>query len=202
VDVALTEACFSLLESAVPEYSLGGQNREPQGSTIGANVPSNIFRSRDDRWVVIAANVDNVFRKLMAAIGRPELSEDPRFVTHAARTAHKDEIEAVIAEWVGARDATEIDRLLAEAGVPCGPVNRISDLFEDPQFRARGMLVEMHDPTLGDFVAPGVVPKLSATPGQIEWSGPPPGAHNQEIYGGLLGLGDAEMEALAGEGIV
>jgi formyl-CoA transferase len=202
VDVALTEACFALLESAVPEYALTHEDREPQGSTIGASVPSNIFRSSDDRWVVIAANVDGLFRRLMTALGRPELSDVPRFATHSARTAHKDEIEAIIAAWARTLEADEIDRLLADAGVPCGPVNRVSDIFAEPQFHARDMLVPMHDPTLGDYVAPGVVPKLSATPGKIDWAGPEPGSHNHEVYGGLLGLGDGDLAELAAEKIV
>jgi formyl-CoA transferase len=202
VDVALTEAAFSLLESAVPEYDLTGADREPQGSTIGANVPSNIFCTRDGRWVVIAANMEGVFRRLMTVIGRPELADDERFSTHAGRTAGKDELEGAIGEWARTLDADEIDRRLADAGVPCGPVNRISDIFRDRQFRARDMLVEMHDEELGDYVAPGVVPKLSATPGRLRWSGPPPGAHNREVYGDVLGLDDGELSVLAREGIV
>jgi succinyl-CoA---D-citramalate CoA-transferase len=202
VDVALSEAAFAMLESAVPEYALTGHDREPQGPTIGANVPSNIFRSRDERWVVIAANVDALFRKLMTTIGAPELADDPRYATHAARTAHKDALEALIAAWAVERDADEIDRVLAEAGIPSGPVNRISDIFRDEQFREREMLVELDDPEIGRYVAPGIVPKLSATPGRIDWSGPPPGAHNAEVYGDLLGLSDDRRAALAADGIV
>jgi formyl-CoA transferase len=203
VDVALTEACFALLESAVPEYDLTGVDREPQGSRIASNVPSNVFRSRDERWVVIAANVDTLFRRLTAVIGRPELADDERFANHAARSANRDEIEGIIAAWASERDAQEIDRLLDEAGVPCGPVNRISDIFADPQFRARDMLVPMHDEQLGDFVGPGVVPKLSATPGQVRWSGPPrPGTHNDAVYGDLLGLSEDERAQLAQERVI
>jgi crotonobetainyl-CoA:carnitine CoA-transferase CaiB-like acyl-CoA transferase len=201
VDVALTEACFSLLESAVPEYDLERVDREPQGSTIGANVPSNIFRSRDGRWVVIAANVDAVFRRLMQAIGEPSLADDPRFITHADRSAHKDEIEAVIAEWARANDAAEIDRVLDQAGVPCGPVNRVSDIFADPQFRARDMLIEIDDPVVGRYTAPGVAPKLSATPGRVNWAGPTPGEHNAEVYE-LIGVGPEALATLAAEAIV
>ena len=201
VDVALTEACFSLLESAVPEYDLVGVDREPQGSTIGANVPSNIFRSRDGRWVVIAANVDAVFRRLMEAIGVPELADDPRFATHSARSANKDELEAVIAAWAGSLDADEIDRRLEAAGVPSGPVNRISDIFTDPQFRAREMLIDVDDPAIGSYVAPGVVPKLSTTPGTVEWAGPASGTHNREVFG-LVGVDEDGLDALSAEGVV
>ena len=202
VDVALTEACFALLESAVPEYDLVGADREPQGSTIGSNVPSNIFKSRDGRWMVIAANVDTLFRKLMVVIERPDLAIDPRFRTHAGRTAGKEEIEGVISAWAAIHDAAEIDRQLADAGVPCGPVNRISDIFKDPQFRARRMLVEMHDDEVGDFVAPGIVPKLSATPGGLKWAGPRPGAHNREVFADLLGLDEDAIAGLEQEGVL
>lgn len=201
VDVALTEACFALLESAVPEYDLEGVDREPQGPTIGANVPSNIFRSRDGRWVVIAANVDAVFRRLMGALGRPSLADDERFATHAARSAHKRELEDVIAAWAETLDAAELDRVLDAAGVPCGPVNRVSDIFADPQFRAREMLIAVDDPVIGRYTAPGVVPKLSATPGRVRWAGPEPGAHNREVFG-RIGIGADELAALASEGVV
>ena len=201
VDVALTEACFSLLESAVPEFDLLGIDREPQGSTIGSAVPSNIFCTRDGRWVVIAANVGPVFRKLMDAMGVPELADDPRFATHAARSAHQSELEAVISTWAGSLDAAEIDRQLEAAGVPTGPVNRISDIFADPQFREREMLIDVDDPVIGSYRAPGVVPKLSATPGAVNWAGPAPGTHNDEVFG-LVGVDRERLDALADEGIV
>lgn len=201
VDVALTEACFSLLESAVPEFDRTGRDRQPQGSTIGANVPSNIFRSADGRWMVVAANVDSVFRKLMDAIGRPELADDPRFATHAARTEHRSELEEVIAAWAATQDAEAIDRRLDAASVPCGPVNRISDICADPQFLARDMLIEVDDPVIGRYVAPGVVPKLSATPGGVRWAGPEPGSHNAEVYG-RMHLDADRLAELEREGIV
>jgi crotonobetainyl-CoA:carnitine CoA-transferase CaiB-like acyl-CoA transferase len=202
VDVSLAEACYSLLESAVPEYALAGVDREPQGATIGANVPSNIFRTRDARWVVIAANVDGLFRDLVTALGRAELSDDARFATHAARTEHQQEIEGIIGEWVGERTAEEVDRVMADAGVPCGPVNRISDIFADEQFKARDMLISMHDDELGEVVVPGVVPKLSATPGRLQWTGSPLGAHNADVYGTVLGLEPSEIDELAREGVI
>jgi crotonobetainyl-CoA:carnitine CoA-transferase CaiB-like acyl-CoA transferase len=203
VDVALTEACFAMLESAVPEYDRLGVSRGPTGTSLAGIVPSNVFRSADERWVVIAANVDNVFRRLTAAIGRPELADDPRFATHDARADNKDAIEAVIADWAAARDAQEIDRVLSESGVPAGVVATMADVFEDPQFQARDMLVDVEDETLGTYKAPGIVPKLSETPGSIRWSGrSEPGADNVAVYGGLLDRTDEELDDLRREGLI
>ena len=165
--------------------------------------PSNIFKAKDDKWMVIAANADNVFRRLCGAIGQPELADDPRFASHLARGEHQEEIEAVIAEWAAAHSATDIDAILNDAGVICGPIYSIADIFEDPQFRAREMLLEHFDPEIGSFVGPGIVPKFSETPGAVKWSGPwEEGAHNGEVYGGLLGLSEEELAGLKTEGVL
>lgn len=203
VDVSLMEASFALLESTVPEYDRLGIVRGPQGTNLKGIAPSNIFESRDGKWVVIAANADNVFRRLCGAIERPELADDPRFSTHGARGDHQDEIEGIVAEWARRLDAAEIDRVLNEAGVICGPIYTIADIFEDPQFRARDMLIEHVDPEFGPYVGPGIVPKLTRTPGAVRWSAPwEEGSHNAEVYGDLLGLSDDDLEALREEGVI
>lgn len=203
IDVSLMESCFALLESAVPEYDRLGIIREPAGTGLKGVAPSNIFKSGDGVWVVIAANQDNVFRRLCETMGQPELSDDPRFSTHLARGENQEEIERIIAEWALTLDAREIDRLLNDAGVVCGPIYTIADIFEDPQYRAREMLLEHEDEDFGAFVGPGIVPKFSATPGRVRWSGPArEGSHNAEIYSGLLGLPDDELAELEAEGIV
>ena len=203
VDVSLMEACFALLESMVPEYDRLGIVRGPGGTGLQGVAPSNIFKSSDGKWMVIAANADTVFRRLCEAIGRPELVEDPRFVTHLARGEHQEEIEAIVAEWAGARDAAEIDRALNEAGVICGPIYTIADIFEDAQFRARDMLVKHEDPDFGEYLGPGIVPKFSDTPCEVRWSAPwEEGSHNRDVYGGLLGLSDAELAELKAEGVL
>ena len=203
VDVSLMEASFALLESTVPEYDRLGIVRGPQGTNLKGIAPSNIFKSRDDKWVVIAANADNVFRRLCEAIGRPELADDERFATHLARGDNQDEIEGIVADWAGEHDAAEIDGLLNEAGVICGPIYTIADIFEDPQFKSRDMLLEHVDPEFGSYVGPGIVPKLTRTPGAVRWSATwQEGSHNDEIYGGLLGLEEAERTALHEEGVI
>jgi formyl-CoA transferase len=201
--VSLLEYCFALLESAVPEYDRLGIVRGPGGTGLKGVAPSNIFKSRDEKWMVIAANADGVFRRLCEAMGQPELADDPRFSTHLARGEHQEEIEAIVAAWAGERDAAQIDHVLNEAGVICGPIYTIADIFEDEHFRAREMLVKHVDPEFGDYLGPGVVPKFSATPGGVRWSATwDEGSHNEEIYGGLLGLSTEEVARLAEEEVV
>jgi crotonobetainyl-CoA:carnitine CoA-transferase CaiB-like acyl-CoA transferase len=203
VDVSLMEASFALLEGAVPEYDRLGIVRQPSGTSIKGVAPSNIFKSRDDLWVVIAANQDGVFRRLCETMGAPELADDPHFATHLARGEHQQELDGLIAAWAAQHDAREIDRVLNAAGVVCGPIYTIAEIFDDPQFAARDMLVEHVDPEFGPYIGPGIVPKLSETPGEVRWSATwQEGSHNEEIYRGLLGLTAPELEALREDGIV
>jgi formyl-CoA transferase len=203
VDVSLMEASFALLESTVPEYDRLGIVREPGGTGLKGVAPSNIFKSRDDKWMVIAANADNVFGRLCEAMGQPGLATDERFATHLARGENQVELEGIVADWARQHDASEIDRILNDAGVICGPIYTIADIFEDPQFQARDMLLEHVDPEFGAYIGPGIVPKLSETPGAVRWSAPwEQGSHNAEIYGELLGLSADELDALRAEGVI
>lgn len=203
VDVSLVEACFSLLESAVPDYAATGVVPGPSGSGLKGIAPSNIFRSSDGKWVVIAANQDSVFVRLAAAMGRPELASDARYSNHAARGAHQEELESLIAEWAAGFRHEELTSLLDGYSVPNSPVSSIEDIFEDPQLRARGMLVEVPDEQLGTVVQPGIIPKLTRSTGEIGWNGPlVPGSHNRDIYGGLLKLSDKELQDAKDEGAI
>jgi formyl-CoA transferase len=203
VDVSLMESSFAMLESTVPEYDRLGIVREPTGTNLVGIAPSNIFRSRDDLWMVIAANNDNLFRRLCDAMGRSELADDPRFSTHTARGANQQEIEGIVADWAAEHDAVEIDRILNDAGVVCGPIYTVAEIFRDPQYAAREMLVEHVDPEFGPYVGPGIVPKFSETPGAVRWSGTwEHGSHNEEVFCGLLGLSDAELGRLREDGVV
>jgi len=203
VDVSLMESCFALLESTVQEYDRLGIVRGPGGTGLKGVAPSNIFKSSDDAWIVIAANADAVFRRLCAAMGQPELADDPKYATHLARGDNQEELEGVVAAWAGRHTAEEIDRILNDAGVICGPIYTIADIFEDEQFRARDMLIEHVDPEFGSYVGPGIVPKFSETPCDVRWSATwEEGSHNRDVYGGLLGLSDDELVRLKDEGIL
>jgi formyl-CoA transferase len=204
VDVALTEACLAVQESTIPDYDAGGVIRGPSGTRLEGIAPSNIYRSADDSWVVIAANQDTVFRRLCEAMGRPDLATDERFVDHVARGRNQDEIDAIIGEWAVHRQPADIIDTLSAAGVIAGPINTVADVVRDPQFQARGMLVEHYDEAAGRTVlGPGVVPVLSATPGGVRSAGPArPGQHNDEVYGRLLGLGSEELTNLIEQGVL
>lgn len=197
VDVSLVESCMALLESAIPEFDRLGIVRQPAGTRLNKIAPSNIFKSADDKWVVIAANQDNLFRSLCGAMGQPDLSDDRRFCNHEARGDHQEEIEAIIEDWARQYSAAEIDRILDAAGVPSGPVNSIADLLNDPHLVARGAFAVHNDPELGEIVGPGVVPRMSRSRGDVRWSGPwQEGTHNKEIYSGVLGMSDLELQNL------
>src|SRR5207244_7446904 len=194
---------FSLLESTVPEYDRLGVVRGPGGTGLKGVAPSNIFKSRDGKWIVIAANADTVFHRLCEAMGQPELADDPRFSTHLARGDNQEELEGIVGDWAGSRDAAEIDRVLNEAGVICGPIYTIADIFEDEHFQARDMLLEHEDPEFGSYVGPGLVPKFSETPSELRWSAPwEEGSHNADVYCGLLGLSHSDLADLKAEDVI
>jgi formyl-CoA transferase len=187
----------------VPEYDRLGIVRGPGGTGLQGVAPSNIFESSDGKLIVIAANADNVFRRLCAAIGQPELADDPRFATHLARGDNQREIEGIIADWARERTAAEIDTAMNDAGVICGPIYTVADIFDDPQYQARDMLLTHTDPEFGEYVGPGIVPKFSDTPCKVRWSATwDEGSHNRDVYGGLLGLSDAELDGLKDEGVL
>ena len=204
VDVSLMEACFALLESMVPEYDRLGIVRGPGGTGLKGVAPSNIFKSSDGKWMVIAANADKVFGRLCEAMGQAGLARGPQ-VRHPCRPRRAPGGARGHRRRVGpaAHDAAEIDAVLNEAGVICGPIYTIADIFEDEQYRAREMLVEHHDPEFGSYIGPGIVPKFSETPAEVRWSATwEEGSHNQDVYGGLLGLSGDELERLKEDGIL
>jgi crotonobetainyl-CoA:carnitine CoA-transferase CaiB-like acyl-CoA transferase len=202
VDVALYEAVFSLMESMVPEYDVAQIVRERTGAALPGIAPSNSYCSGDGSYVAIGGNSDAIFKRLMRAIGRPELAEDPRYETNADRTEHADELDELIEGWTRQHTSEEVFHTLEEVGVPVGPIYSVTDIVEDPQYQAREMFVEAEVEGIGPVKMPGLVPKLSETPGAVEWYGGSLGAHNEEVYGGLLGLPDEEIERLSREGVI
>jgi formyl-CoA transferase len=204
VDAALTESCLAIQESTIPDYDVGGVVRGPSGTRLERIAPSNIYRSADGSWVVIAANQDTVFRRLCEAMGRPELSTDDRFATHVARGRNQDELDKIIGDWAADRQPGEIIDTLSAAGVIAGPINTVAEVVEDAQLRARGMLVDHWDERVErSILGPGIVPILSDTPGSVRNAGPArPGQHNDEVYRGLLGRSDAELDVLKSQGVI
>ncbi|BBA89719.1 MULTISPECIES: CaiB/BaiF CoA transferase family protein [Mycobacterium] len=204
VDVALTESCLALQESTISDYDVGGVVRGPSGTRLKGIAPSNIYRSADESWVVIAANQDTVFTRLCQAMGCPELATDDRFATHRARGRNQDELDKIIGAWAAQRQPDEIIETLSAAGVIAGPINTVAEVVKDRQLRARGMLVEHYDERIGrNVLGPGIVPALSESPGQVRSAGPArPGQHNDDVYIGLLGKSIEELEQLRAEEVL
>ena len=202
VDAAITESCFAMLESTVTEYSKAGEVRQPSGTGLAKIAPSNIYPARDGTYVVIAANVDAMFRRLTQAMGQPHLADDPRFVTHIARGENAELLDSMIATWSASLDVADLSARLEQFGVVFGPINSIAEVVQDPHFRERGMVRDHHDDDFGTITVPGVFPVLSETPGDIAWLGPQEvGAHNAEIYA-RIGLGEETIEDLKARGVI
>ncbi|MBF5001976.1 CoA transferase [Nocardia sp. BSTN01] len=212
VDAALTEASLAIQESTVPDFHKTGHVRQPSGTRLDRVAPSNLYKAKDGLWVIIAANQDTVFGRLVAAMGRPELASDPRYSTHSARGERQDELDEMIAAWAGDFTAADLIDLLNRHGVVAGPVNTVAEVMADPQFTARGIFVDHVDPSVGRDDAGydpvpvkgvGVVPRLSATAGGVRWGGPSrPGTHTDEVLGELLGYDSDRLAGLRGEGTI
>lgn len=185
VDVALYEAVFAMMESMLPEFDVFGFVRERTGNIMPGITPSNTHTARDGRHITIGANGDAIFKRLMQAIGRPDLADDPGLADNAGRDARRDEIYGVIDAWVAEHDGAQVLTVLEAAEVPASNVYSIADMVTDPQFLAREMIRSATLPDGREFKMPGIVPKLSATPGGTDWLGPELGAHTDKVLGEL-----------------
>jgi len=202
VDSAIFEAVLAMMESTIPEYTEGGVIRERSGSILPKIAPSNVYPTDDGEMIVMGANQDSVFARLAEAMGSPELARDERYATHAARGEHQAELDERIAHWTAAWPAEALLEHLERHGVPAGRIYRAPEMLADPHFQARESIVDVPHATFKSLKMQNVVPKLSATSGTIRWPGPELGAHNAEIFGGRLGLSEAEIEDLRSRGIV
>jgi formyl-CoA transferase len=202
VDSAIYEAVLAMMESLVPEWQVAGYQRERTGAVLPNVSPSNVYPTADGETVLIAANQDTVFRRLAAAMGRPELADDERYATHGARGTSMAELDELIARWTAERKADELLELLAAEGVPAGRTYRARDMLADPHFAARESIVRVPHPEFGELAMQNVFPRLSATPGRVRHAGPELGEHNDDVYRGLLGLGDDDLARLRADGVV
>jgi len=200
VDVALYEAVFAMMESMLPEYGMGGNVRERTGSALPGIVPSNTYRCGDGKYVVIGANADSIFRRMMKAIGRTDLADDPALADNAGRVKRTGELDRAIGEWTATVTLDEALEVLEQAEVPSGRIYSIADIAADLHYQARGM-IERHKLGDKDLLLPGIVPKLSATPGGTRWIGPRLGEHTDEVLR-ALGYDDARLHALRSAGVV
>lgn len=202
IDVSLYEPLFRLLVPHVTQYTALGIVARRTGNHFPDAAPRNLYRTADGGWIAVSATSQRVFERLAAAIGRPELVEDPRFRDNPARVRHHEALDAILAEWFGAHAEAEALARLEEAGAVAGPVYDVPRIVNDPHYAARDDIATVHDPDAGDLRMPGVVPKFSDTPGALRHAGPALGAHNGEIYGEWLRLDAAEIARLRADGVV
>lgn len=201
VDVALYEAVFGVMESLIPEYAALGHVRERTGSSLPGIVPSNTYPCADGRYVIVAGNSDGIYRRLMGVIGRPDLADDPALKHNAGRAQQTERIDGAIAEWTARHPLDHVLAVLDTADVPSGPIYTAADIHRDPHYAAREMIETHALPDGAPIDIPGVVPKLSATPGRTRWLGPALGEHTAEILAGL-GIDAAAQDALRARGVI
>ena len=201
VDSAIYEAVLAMMESTVPEYSEAGFIRERTGSILPGIAPSNAYPCADGD-ILIGANQDSVFIRLCKAMGRPELATDPRYASHVARGENQAELDALIAGWTRPQTSAGVLAAMEAHGVPAGKIFRAPDMMADPHFAAREALVKVAHPEFANLVMQNVFPKLSETPGKVNWPGPSLGAFNHQVYQDMLGLSDGEIAELTREGVI
>lgn len=201
VDVTIYEPVLQLLMNSVLRYGATGVAERRFGSRLPGSAPRNVYRTRDDRYVVISALTDRAVKRLLECMNIATPDNLQRFGTAAARAANEDAMDQAAADWVGAQDRSRVIELLAAARIPVSPVNDMADVFADPHIRARGNLTEVIDPDLGAVRMLAPSPRLSATPSRVRSTGPALGQHNAEVYG-ALGFDAAQLEALHAAGVI
>lgn len=204
IDVALYESVFRVLDEIAPAYASHGTVRGREGVGTANACPHGHFPTRDGKWVAIACTTDKMFDRLIKAMGRPELGGAEGYGAQARRLANRDTVDKLVAAWSGSLKQDQLIGLCLQYQVPCGPINTIADIFEDPHVQSRGVLASIgdKDPRVGTQVIPGVLPRLSETPGRIDSLGPELGAASEQILKDLLGLDDNQITALRKAGVV
>lgn len=200
IDIGLYESVFRLLDEIAPAYAKFGVVRRRMGADTINVVPHSHYQTASGEWVALACTNDRMFARLAEVMGRPELATE--YPSSTARVAGRERINGLVGEWIGRHPLAQVLALTREGGVPCAQVYSIADIFADPQYAARGNLMEVDDPRVGHLVLPTAVPRLSATPATFKHAGRALGADNRDVLGGLLGLDDGELAALANAGVI
>jgi len=201
VDVSLAESVFNLMESLVPEYDMLGHVRERSGGALPGIAPSNTYLTADGAYVVIAGNSDPIYKRLMHTIGRADLADAPEFAHNDGRAAKSGLLDAAITHWTSSLPIEQVLSALEAAEVPAGRIYSVADIVSDPHYQARDMLLTAQLPGGVSVKMPGIVPKLSETPGGVNWQGPTLGQHTDDILGSL-GLTGADIQRLKTSGVV
>jgi crotonobetainyl-CoA:carnitine CoA-transferase CaiB-like acyl-CoA transferase len=202
IDIGLYEPIFRILDEIAPAYAYKGLVRQRMGPGTVNVVPHSHYPTKDGRWIAIACTTDKIYQRLAVAMGEPHMAEPQNWGTLANRERDRAKVDARVGEWTATHDRTELLRICEEAQVPCGPVYSIDEIFEDPQYQARGNILKMQDERVGELPIPNLVPRLSDTPGKVNWLGPKLGEHNDELFKGLLGMTDDDLRRLAAEGVI
>jgi len=201
IDVALHESVFNMMESLLPEYSVFGEVRQPAGSSLPGIAPSNAYRCQDGKYVLVAGNGDSIFKRLMGVIGRPDLAEAPELANNSGRVQHVEMLDAAISEWTGRHPLDEVLQRLNEGRVPAGKIYDVADIAADPHYRARDMILDSVLPDGTPVQLPGIVPKLSETPGDVRSPAPTLGEHTDEVLE-HLGIGPQQRADWRARGII
>ena len=202
VDIGLYEPIFRILDELAPAFQHKGFVRQRMGPGTVNVVPHSHYPTKDGRWIAIACTSDKIFARLAEAMGRPDLAGLESWGPLAHRERDREKVDETVAAWTATYDRTDLMQVCETNQVPCGPVYAIDEIFEDPHYAARGNILRVQDPRVGELAVPNLVPRLSETPGAVHWLGEALGAHNDEIYGGMLGLDDAEMGRLRDIGAI
>jgi crotonobetainyl-CoA:carnitine CoA-transferase CaiB-like acyl-CoA transferase len=202
IDVALTEAVLSMMEGMLPEYGTLGFIKQPTGGAIATAAPSNAYRTADEQWIIIAANSEPLFKKLVGLMGVPYLAVDERFRDNPSRVGNSAALDSIISDWTAKCPFIDLVGALEGAGIPNCKAYTTADCAHDPQFRFRGMVRTANDPKLGAVLQSGIVPNIPEMPGQIRWTGPEIGEHTQEVLSEVLGMDESAIADLRQKGII
>jgi crotonobetainyl-CoA:carnitine CoA-transferase CaiB-like acyl-CoA transferase len=202
IDIGLYEPIFRILDELAPAYHLKGYVRQRMGPGTVNVVPHSHYPTKDGRWIAIACTSDKIFARLAEAMGEPKLAGDDAWGTLAHRERDRAKVDAYVGAWTSTYDRAELMQVCEKSQVPCGPVYSIDEIFDDPQYAARGNILMMKDERVGELAIPNLVPRLSDTPGEVRSLGPSLGAHNDEVYQQLLGLTAEAMKQLEAKGVI
>ena len=202
IDVSLYEGIFRMMEIHCADYHKNGIIRERVPKLSGTSSPGGTYETRDGKWVVLVCSTDRTWEYLTVAMKRPDLLINELYSSMKARLVNDNSLDDLVRAWIASLDYEELKRIVDKEGVPVNLVYNIEDIFNDSHYAARENIVEMPHPTLGTIKMPGIVPRFSRTPGEIKWVGPALGAHNGEIYNGLLGLSTEKIDELKSEGVI
>ena len=202
IDMALYESVFRALDEIAPAYARHGFVRERRGAATVNVCPHSHYPTRDGKWVAIACTTDKMFQRFAQVMGRPELAQVDKWGNVRERLKAQAEVDALVAAWTRAHTLDEVMQACIDGEVPCGPLNSVADLFADPHIQARGNLERLVDQVVGEVVVPGVLPRLSLTPGRVDALGPRLGEANSAVLGELLGLDEAELDRLKARKVI